>query len=123
MNCQSRSINNVTLLAISGRVDISNAPTLKQKLMQVSSQQPTNVVVNLENVSFMDSSGLAALVQGMRRCREYGGDLLLCSPQKPVRMVFELTRLDKALLIFENESDAIAKFQNPINHIVNELKS
>lgn len=112
MNCQSRSVNNVTLLDISGRVDISSATTLKQKLIQISGQSSTNVVVNLENVNFMDSSGLAVLVQGMHRCREYGGDLLLCSPQKPVRMVFELTRLDKALQIFEDEHEAIARFQD-----------
>ncbi|MEZ4714220.1 MAG: STAS domain-containing protein [Caldilineaceae bacterium] len=111
MNFHSRSINNITLLDLSGRVDITNSRALKHKLTQISGQHPTNVVVNLANVSFMDSSGLAVLVQSMRRCREYGGDLLLCNPQKPVRMIFELTRLDKAIQIFDTEREAVARFQ------------
>ncbi|MEZ4681164.1 MAG: STAS domain-containing protein [Caldilineaceae bacterium] len=61
-------------------------------------------------MDFMDSSGLAALVQGMKKCRDRGGDLRLCQLQQPVRMILELTRLDKALDIFPSEGDAIASF-------------
>lgn len=123
MNFHSRSVDNITLLDISGRVDVTNSGDLKQKLAQISGRHSTQVIVNLANVSFMDSSGLAVLVQGMRRCREYGGDLLLCSPPKPVRMIFELTRLDKALQIFDFEYEAIARFQADRRPLANGLNS
>ena len=119
----SRSIDNVTLLNVSGRIDVTNSSDLKHKLGQIASQQSTQVIVNLSHVSFMDSSGLAVLIQGMKRCREYGGDLLLCNLPKPVHMIFELTRLDKAVQIFDSEHDAIAQFQTQRQPLISGLKS
>ena len=50
------------------------------------------------------------LVQGMKRCRERDGDLRLCALQQPVRMIFELTRLDRAFEIYQSEEDAVQAF-------------
>ena len=68
------------------------------------------MIIDLAEVTFIDSSGLVMLVQNMRRCREKGGDLYLCSPQQPVRMVLELTRLDKAIEIFLTQEEACNAF-------------
>ena len=64
----------------------------------------------MEAVNFVDSAGLAALVKGMKRSRELGGNLVIFGLQQPVRIIFELTRLDKAIDIFDNEDDAVASF-------------
>ncbi len=66
--------------------------------------------MNLAGVQFVDSTALATLVQGMKRCRQLKGDLRLCGLQQPVRMIFELTRLDKAFEIFSGEDEAIQAF-------------
>jgi len=68
--------------------------------------------VNLEGVDFVDSTGLATLVQGVKNCRQLNGDLRLCSVQQSVRMVFELTRLDKFFEIYLQEEEAVKAFAN-----------
>ncbi len=100
----------VTVLALTGRVDAHTVPQLQNRIQTVSSAKPSNLIIDLSAVDFMDSSGLAALVQGMRRCQATGGRLCLSNPQQPVRMVLELTRLDKAIRIFASEQEAIASF-------------
>lgn len=106
------STPDVTVLRPNGRIDSHTTPTFRRQLEEISTAKTTNVVLNLADISFVDSSGLAALVYGMKRCRERGGDLYLCCPQQPVRMVLQLTRLDKAMDIFLEEADAIASFTN-----------
>jgi anti-sigma B factor antagonist len=67
-------------------------------------------VVNLSGVTFVDSTALATLVQGMKHCRQRAGDLRLCTLQAPVRAVFELTRLDRAFVILPDEEAALRSF-------------
>src|ERR671929_137943 len=68
-------------------------------LEEAADKPPAHVVVNLAGVKFVDSTALAALVRSMKRCRQQGGDLHLCGLQQPVRIIFELTRLDRAIEI------------------------
>lgn len=105
----------VNVLEIAGRVDSYSVPKLRTHLSKSVNRHHANFVVDLTRVNFIDSSGLAALVQAMRLCREWGGNLCLSSPQRPVRMILELTRLDKALDIFPNNSEAIASFATTMN--------
>ena len=105
--------SSVTVLAIAGRVDAHTVPQLQNRIQTVSTASASNLVIDLSAVDFMDSSGLAALVQGMRRCRATGGRFCLSNPQQPVRMVLELTRLDQAIDIFADEQEAIASFYMP----------
>ena len=100
----------VTVLALAGRIDAHTAPQLQTRIQTASKAEPSNLIIDLTAVDFMDSSGLAALVQGMRRCQATGGRLCLSNPQQPVRMVLELTRLDQAIGIFADQQEAIASF-------------
>ncbi|MCA9875313.1 MAG: STAS domain-containing protein, partial [Anaerolineales bacterium] len=95
MEIETRSANNVTILEFAGRFDTYTAETARQQLEQVTNEDRANVVVNLEKVDFVDSTALATLVHSLKRCRELNGDLRLCQLQQSVRMVFELTRLDR----------------------------
>ena len=108
MELRSHAINSVTVLDLSGRFDAHTASIVIAALEKAASVSPAKVVVNLGGVSFMDSTALAALVQGMKRCRQAGGDLRLCNLQQPVRIIFELTRLDKAFDIYSSEAEALA---------------
>jgi anti-sigma B factor antagonist len=105
----------VTVLEIAGRVDSYSVPKLRTHLNKSVNRHTANLVVDLTRVNFIDSSGLAALVHAMRSCREWGGNLCLASPQRPVRMILELTRLDKAIDIFPSDSEAIASFATTMN--------
>jgi anti-sigma B factor antagonist len=115
MDLKSRSDTNgsVRVLELKGRFDAYEAPPVKEWLNEAAtSANPTQVVVNLAQVDFIDSTGLATLVQGMKHCRQQRGDLHLCALQQPIRIIFELTRLDKAFQIFTEEDEAVKAFAN-----------
>ena len=112
MNLKLHSQDDVTIVEVVGRVDTHTVKTLSQQLQIASSQSPANIVIDLAGVSFLDSSGLSALVQGMRSCRASGGDLRLAGPSTSVQMILELTRLDKALDVFPDEAKAVASFMH-----------
>ncbi len=110
MDMNSRANDSVQILELSGRFDAYSAPAAREWIESASELEPANIVVNLSGVQFVDSTALATLVQGMKRCRQLKGDLRLCGLQQPVRMIFELTRLDKAFEIFTAEEEAVQAF-------------
>lgn len=112
MELNSYSSQEVTVLELTGRIDSYSAPKLRDQLNRSVIKRPAKIVVDLTGVSFIDSSGLAALIHGMRFCRDGGGNLCLSNPQRPVRLILELTRLDSAIDIFPTDSEAIASFRS-----------
>jgi anti-sigma B factor antagonist len=107
MDIKVRHVEDVTILEVAGRLDISNAHKMRQAVLETISAESAQVVINLHDLCSVDSSGLAALVQGLKRAREQQGNLSLCSLQPPVRMILELTRFDKVFDIFISEEDAL----------------
>lgn len=103
-------MNNIKILTLSGRFDALTSPSVQSWLDEAIKTKPVQIVVNLAAVTFIDSTALSTLVAGMKRARQMEGDLRLCKLQQPVRMIFELTRLDKAFEIFPGEDEAIGAF-------------
>lgn len=110
MQLKTRLINHVTVIEIAGRFDKFAAPPVVTCLEEVTQAHAPHILVNMNAVHFVDSTGLATLVQGLKRARQQGGDLYLCCLQQPVYMIFELTRLDKAFDIFVDEEHALQTF-------------
>jgi len=101
----------IAFLQLKGRFDAYEInPVLAWIKAQIEAGR-TKLVIDLEGVNFIDSTALSTLVQGLKRCREKSGDLLLCNPQQPVRVIFELTRLDKAFGIFSTRDEALQALQ------------
>ena len=111
MEIKSHTSNGITVLGLTGRLEARNSAAVRQMIHQAGSTSPTNLVINLKDVTFIDSSGLAVLVQGMKLAKKQDGKLRLCHLQQSVRIIFELTRLDKAFEIFPDESSAVAAFK------------
>ena len=107
MQINERNVNGVFVLALSGRLEAAVAPQLGKWFEKNLPATEARVVVGMEAVSFIDSSGLSMLVQGLKRCRERQGNLVIYGVQQPVRIIFELTRLNKAFDIFVNEAEAL----------------
>ena len=82
---------------------------MKKQIKEAIETGP-QIVVNLASAHFVDSTALATLVQGMKHARQKNGDLYLAGLQQPVRIIFELTRLDKAFRIFAEADEAVAAF-------------
>ncbi len=110
MDFKTRTVNSITILDLNGRFDSYTAPAISNWVDETATAG-AKILINLAEVSFIDSSALAVLIKGLKRSRQQQGDLVLCSLQSPVRVIFELTRLDKAFNIYATENEALAALQ------------
>ena len=101
---------NVVIVIVEGDLDASNAPDLRAKFEELIGQGENQYVIDLSGVPFMDSSGIAALVNLFKRVRIGAGDVKLCGLQEEVKKVFELTRLNRVFDIFDTCAEAAASF-------------
>lgn len=85
--------DDVALLRVLGEVDVSTAPRLRQQLVELAVSGHDRVVVDLDSVELLDSTGLGVLVSGLKRFRTLGGDLRVVCAQPRIRKVFEITGL------------------------------
>jgi anti-sigma B factor antagonist len=96
------------VLKVSGEVDIATAPKLREKLVELAGGGATRVVVDLDGVDFLDSTGLGVLIGGMKRLRGVDGDLSLVCTQARILKVFEITGLNRAFTIHDTVDAAVA---------------
>lgn len=107
MQVHSSTVQDATVLRCDGRLTMVAAPALKRAIDEAVESGSTHVVIDLSETSFVDSSGLGALVAGLKRTRQAGGDLRIAEPQEQVRMVLALTNLDRILAPFDSLEDAV----------------
>jgi anti-sigma B factor antagonist len=88
-------------LVIEGRLDMQQAPGLRQILGEARDRGARDLRLSMSAVEFMDSAGLAALVSGLKQAKNNGGSLVIENPSPAVRKVLELTLLDKVIPIEE----------------------
>lgn len=94
-------------MAVRGEVDLYTAPRLKERIIELVNLGNYRILVDLTGVEFMDSTGLAVLVGGLKRVREHEGSLELVCTKDPVLKLLTITGLDKALKVHNSVSDAI----------------
>lgn len=97
------------VVVLRGAVDLHHAPEVHKALVAACEQRPVRLIVNLAEVSYMDSSGIGTLVEVFRRVNGYKGVLALCGMNERVHGVFEITKLDKFFKIYSTESEALAE--------------
>lgn len=90
-----------------GDIDLSRSPTLRRHLAEVQSGSPPRVIVDLVDVPYMDSSGVATLVEAMQVARRSSSRLVLCGMQQRVRSIFEIARLDMVFKIVPGVDEAL----------------
>jgi len=104
-----RVIDGSPVLAVSGEIDISTAPALRDRLVSLALDGPATVVVDLRQVTFLDSTALGVLVSALKRLRENGGGLRLVVAGGSVARVLEITGLAKVFPIFESIDLAVTQ--------------
>lgn len=100
----------IAIVRPAGRIDLLSASALRQQVAQTVADGGRRVVVDLAQVTFMDSSGLGALVGGLKLARAAGGDLRIARAGQQVRVMLELTKLDQVVTPFATVEDALASF-------------
>ena len=91
----SRNENGWAVLEVQGEVDLYTSSQLRDAILRLTEESENRIVVDLNNVSFMDSSGLGVLVAGLKRARERGGELALVFGEGSVQKVLGITGLDR----------------------------
>ncbi len=86
---------------VHGEIDYSRAPELRQALLEQLEAAPARLIVDLSDVPYMDSSGVATLVEALQVQRAKGHELVLCSLQPKVKGIFEIARLDSVFQIVD----------------------
>ena len=95
------------VLAIVGEVDMFSSPEARKEIGALVAEKIPKIVVDLAGVSYMDSSGVATLIEGLQMCHKYNGTLVVAGLRQNVREVFELTKLDKIFKIYEDAETAL----------------
>ena len=93
---------------IFGDIDIATAPRLRERLVAVVTGGQPNVVLDLEEVGFLDSTGLGVIIGVLKRTRTHGGDLRLVTTKPSLRSLFELTGLERTLPLSPTVEAAVA---------------
>ena len=100
----------VTVIAPSGRLDVTGAPALRTAIAEAVKDGPMRIVIDMEAVTFVDSTGLGSVIAGLKLVRSSKGDLRLAAPNQQVRVVLELTTLDRVFPYYATVEEALADF-------------
>lgn len=104
---QIRRVPSAAIVDVTGDIDLNCSHEFQQGLLDVLDEEPKNLVINLTDVNYMDSSGIASLVKLLSRSRRVGASLTLVGLSDRVKSLFEITRLDSVFRICSSEKDAL----------------
>jgi anti-sigma B factor antagonist len=109
LKTKSRRVGTATgLVELIGEVDVYSAPQAKQAMHELIDGGATHLLIDLTATDYLDSTAMGALVGVMKRLSETGGWVRLIAPKPRIRRLFEITRLDQILPIFDSEEQALA---------------
>lgn len=97
-----------TVVEVGGEIDVATAPRLREQLIAIVNDQQYRIVVDLEAVDFIDSTGLGVLISGLKRVRTHGGEFALVCTEPRILKVFEITGLVQVFPVHETVDQAVA---------------
>ncbi len=101
----------VSLVTLKGRLDINNAPVLRSRLQELLNQGFSNFVLDLSEVTFMDSAIMAAFISLLKNARLKEGDVAVVAPRSDdARRIFHLTKFDRVFIMKTTVNDALKAF-------------
>jgi anti-sigma B factor antagonist len=113
MNLHMEERGAVMLLAVKEeRLDAHNSGDLKAQMLKLFEEGKNSLVIDLQEVRFVDSSGLGALVSGFKNASSRNGNLKLSGLQLQVKSMFELTRLHRVFEIYSDVDEALDSFSS-----------
>lgn len=109
MKIATRHVDSATILDVTGNIDMANSPEMRKALLSEFRQKGvTRVILNLSGCQYIDSSGVASLVEGLKASREAGSRFVLFGLNASSKEVLKISRLLKLFEIYDDEEQAIA---------------
>jgi anti-sigma B factor antagonist len=96
------------ILALEGEIDLHRSPQVKELLEPLVAQKVPRILLDFSAVTYIDSSGLATIIETLQRIQSYGGKFAMFGLRDSVRSIFEIARLDQIFRIFPDEAAAVA---------------
>ena len=99
---------NASIVNIEGDVDLYSSPKVREIIFGLIKKKESIIMINLQGVNYMDSSGIATFIEGFQNVKKYEGKLIFYNLQSRVKDVLKLTKLEKIFEIYEDEEKAFA---------------
>lgn len=109
MQISARRIDKITIFDVVGDIDLANSPEVRKALLkELKESRVPRVVMNMSKVRYIDSSGVASLVEGLKASRDVGSRFILFGLSPSAREVLQLSRLLKIFEVYDDEAQALA---------------
>ena len=109
MQISARRIDNITIFDVIGDIDLANSPEVRKALLkELKEARVPRVVMNMSKVRYIDSSGVASLVEGLKASRDVGSRFILFGLSASALEVLQLSRLLKIFEVYDDEAQALA---------------
>ena len=107
LDLDTKAVGDHTVVLVGGEIDVYTAPQLREKLIDLVGAGHYHLIVDMERVDFLDSTGLGVLVGGLKRVRAHDGSLQLVCTQERILKIFRITGLTKVFPIHASIDDAV----------------
>ena len=104
----TNEVDGATIIAVGGEIDVYTAPKLRDKITELVANGIYDIIVDMEAVEFLDSTGLGVLVGGLKKVRAHDGSLQLICTQDRLLKIFRITGLAKVFVIHDSADGALA---------------
>jgi anti-sigma B factor antagonist len=108
LDVETGTVGDASLLSLRGEIDVYTAPRLRQAIIDLVEGGATRIVVDMEKVDFLDSTGLGVLVGGLKRVRVKDGSLSIVTTQDKILKIFDITGLNRVFAIHPSIDAAVA---------------
>ena len=109
LSLETRHEGGRTIIEVGGEIDVYTAPKLRDQIIELVGDGNYHLVVDMEKVDFLDSTGLGVLVGGLKRVRAHDGSLRLVCTQERILKIFRITGLTKVFAIHGSQAEALAE--------------
>lgn len=110
MNIKLEKINDITLVSLIGELNMDNTNRVREAFKKILQEKKVKVLIDFHKVPFVDSSGIALLLEIVQNFAKANGRMCLCHVNKKIISVFEITKVHKMFNIFESHEDALRSF-------------
>ncbi len=107
LSLETREVGSRTIVAVGGEIDVYTAPKLRDQISELVSDDHHHLLIDLEGVDFLDSTGLGVLVGGLKKVRAHDGSMELICSQDRLLKIFRITGLAKVFTIHDSEAAAL----------------
>ena len=110
MKIREEKINDVVICTLEGEVNINNSPELRKAFDEIVRKSEKKVLIDFSSVSYVDSSGLATLIEMFQRLKKIGGRMRFSNMDQKIKNIFEITKLQKLFEIMDTRENALKDF-------------